>query len=371
MAPVARFECCRLFFKILTMSPSPIETHLHQVLRKSPAYRDDERVREAVDAVFPHLVALGEAQKENELLEAFQLLRARLEKICPPRHAEFTPEELELVHQFESQFKERLHELDHFGIIDPAHPQIKGMVQGPDEPERWYPAPSWEQIRTALTPEKLALIQKLENPLFLLVPFALSLQDYHDNMWKSKGSFARTLLSSTNHFKWDIDSKGLLVYDVRQYDRTTHGGKIKRAGLQEPGALGWQVVVVVVDGGERVPAHTLEKNPDTLLREFHEQGFGGLSIESYSALQMHGKMRQKFYDKEKDDLLSYYGFLLESYLTTHDWAVFDFEKKKLAPRGVVISESGLHNSISLRLDNPDSSGKNMGTSGARRSVHIL
>ena len=37
-----------------------IKEQLDKVLRQSPAYSGDERVRKEVDAIFPHLIELGE-----------------------------------------------------------------------------------------------------------------------------------------------------------------------------------------------------------------------------------------------------------------------------------------------------------------------
>ena len=143
------------------MSPSPIETQLHQVLRQSDAYSGDERVRKVVDEVFLQLVALGEAQKEKEFLEAFQLLRTRLEKIYSPGQVEFTPEENRkfLSDLIEQQYNEAFEAIDNVLILP-------GDYIIPDK------SSVKASILRQLTNEQIVELRKLKEPTLLIVPDA-------------------------------------------------------------------------------------------------------------------------------------------------------------------------------------------------------
>src|SRR3990167_9165599 len=68
---------------------SSIEQQIHEALLQSDAYRASPEVRKEVDAVFPILVRLGEAGRNQELMEAFHALEERLKQFYKPRTGEY------------------------------------------------------------------------------------------------------------------------------------------------------------------------------------------------------------------------------------------------------------------------------------------
>src|SRR3989338_2099144 len=68
---------------------SSIEQQIHEALLQSDAYRASPEVRKEVDAVFPHLVKLGEGGRNQELMEAFHALEERLKQFYKPRTGEY------------------------------------------------------------------------------------------------------------------------------------------------------------------------------------------------------------------------------------------------------------------------------------------
>lgn len=198
----------------------------------------------------------------------------------------------------------------------------------------------------------MALINQLENPTLLLVPDGMSLDEYLKKAGSDKTTPNKRKLPWSKVDDLDIQSdvSGTLVSGVIKYDKTAHGGKTKMQRLQEPGALGWQVYIV--DGGDEVPATTLNKKAETLLKEFLEQGFVGLSAEASFALQMHGQVRGKQFD------IANWGWLLGSYIP-------NFPKTS---RGVVLYSGWVGSFVFLRGYVPDASNVSL---GARRAVRVL
>ena len=318
---------------------------LEQQLRGTGAY-SNPRARAAIDTALSAMRTAEEAgngDKVNRLKRELTLELGRILAESVP--AGLSPEALELLRGFEVQFGERMDELDSFGIIDRSNPKIKGI----DDKE--YPAPSWEQIKAGFTPEKMALISQLENPTLLLVPDGMSLKEYIETAGSDKpeGSNKKKLpWNKTADIDLDSDKTGALVSDCSQYDLTNHGGKTKMERLREPGAHGWQVYVV--DGGDEVPANTLNKKADDLLKDFRAEGFGGLTAEAVFALQMHGQALGKPFDRTN------WGWLLESYLMA------------IGGRGVVLNSDWFGSHVRLNRTGPVGSG---GALGARRSVRVL
>jgi len=317
-------------------------SELESELKKSSAYAYPEGKR-AIDKALPKMYEAEAVAKTDEVSRITQKLTEELERILATLAPPSFPEAAELLRDFETQFGERLNELDAFGIIDKANPKITGI----DNKE--YAPPSWEQIKAALTSEKLRLIAQLENPTLLLVPDGMSLSEYVDKAGKDKPAPKRKLpWNNATDIDLDADKRGKLISDAATYDKTNHRGKTKMERLAEPGALGWQVFVV--DGGDEVPESTLGKTADDLLTRFRAQGFSGLSVEAIFALQMHGQVRGKQFDTQK------YGWLLESYLTS------------LGSRGVVLCSGW--NGSHVRLIRYGS-GDSFGAVGVRRSVRVL
>ena len=317
-------------------------SELGKQLKDTGAYENPEG-KKAIDEALPKMHAAETAGDKGEVNRLREELTKELERVFSALSADLPPETSELLRGFEAQFRERLDELDAFGIVDKANPKIKGI----DNKE--YPAPSWGKIKAGFTPERMALIAQLENPTLLLVPDGMSLNEYLIKAGGDKAPPKRKLpWNKASDIDLGADKDGSLISDAGTYDKATHGGKTKMQRLQEPGALGWQVYVV--DGGDEVPETTLGKKADDLLAEFRSQGFGGLSAEANFSLQMHGQVRGKQFD------INNWGWLLESYLTS------------IGVRGVVLDSGWDVSVVGLFRYVPERSFEDL---GARRSVRVL
>ncbi|KKT73155.1 MAG: hypothetical protein UW70_C0090G0003 [Candidatus Peregrinibacteria bacterium GW2011_GWA2_44_7] len=338
------------------MSPSPIEIQLDLALRQSPAYRDDKRVREAVDEVFPSLVKLGEAGESQPLLDVLHHLQRRLEKL----YGEISPEKNSVPRQFKAQFNQRLQELAAFNFIDANDDRIKGLGKDFQGKERWYKVPSWKQIRAAFTPEKLQRIAQLEDPILLLVPEGMPLADFIEKMTLPMNTPKKEslIVRIGDRVKVDMDAKGTCIAGATRYDPDPlkHGGTTKIDRLNAPGASGWQVLVV--DGRKSSPQWTCEKSADDLLKEFRSQGFGGMSLEANFILQMHGKLLDERFNPGG------VAWLLESYVTNFTSSPPDNDTPS---RGGVVCAA--HTAVGLYVSVKDPSEQSF--YGARRSVRVL
>ncbi|KKT75161.1 MAG: hypothetical protein UW70_C0038G0001, partial [Candidatus Peregrinibacteria bacterium GW2011_GWA2_44_7] len=278
-----------------------------------------------------------------------------LKKPPPPPAGEASPEQKDVLKDFEHQFEKQLTNLFDFGVTDSqGTSQVPSILDNADGLPHWYPAPKWEQVRAALTPEKLQLIAQLENPTLLLVPEGMSLMSYLLKVQAATNDPDKKMSwNNADAFDVNSDVKDQCISEMNQYDPVQHGGTTKRERLSAPNASEWQVLVV--DGGDEPPASTLGGSADQLLRIFRKQGFGGLSLEARLALHMKGQVEDKPLSRVRTE------WLLESYLPNSTDASI---------RGAVLvakNSPTTGHSLNVFRVQPDY----LHLHGARRSVRVL
>jgi hypothetical protein len=209
------------------------------------------------------------------------------------------PEHKELVKDMEEQYGKRRETLEYFEFINKKKNSIKGV----DNKE--YAMPTWEEIRSAITKEHLEKIKEhIQNPMLLVVPVGMRVKEMAGKIGSKKGALTKHEAVYTDN--WDItaDMPGKtagqeeMVYFPEKYDKTAHKGHTKKEILDMTGGInrfpGWQVLVV--DGGNTVPADT-KKSANDLLAENKEKGLSGLTPEEWLFLHAEGVRRGDPYDK--------------------------------------------------------------------------
>ena len=140
-----------------------IKEQLDKVLRQSPAYSGDERVRKEVDAIFPHLIELGEGGNQDELLNVFRRLQKRLMEIYAPsaeRASELTPENKAFVEDLVDR---------HYGEAVSTISTVMWKTGDPAIPAK---TALRNAIMNQLTNEQVVELQKLKDPAVLMMPEA-------------------------------------------------------------------------------------------------------------------------------------------------------------------------------------------------------
>ena len=212
------------------------------------------------------------------------------------------------------QYEKRIETLTTFGFVEnPLNPSIQGIDH------MIYLAPTLEQIKERLTPEKLKLIEThIKNPMLLLVPFAMPLRTIAEKAGQKKGKLDQNPVNAENY---DIDSdlpdRGEddeeLIYFPGKFDQVYHGGLSKSEIIGTEGGPnsfpGWQVLVV--DGTETIPEDTLNKSAIELQAEFDALGLSGLTPEEWLLFHIEGVLKGIPFD---DYTKNSYCWNLASYL---------------------------------------------------------